>query len=325
MQVAETTNVGSAHVYSSIRKSITRQPGVYVVYGLLVAVAVWAGIDSSAFRNATNLIDIPQAAILLALAGLGQTMVIVSGGIDLSVGSVAKLSALLAAIIMNGHNSMIIPALLACMALGAAVGAGNGLLISKLNLAPFIVTFGMYYIIRGTALTVTTAPIGQAAPAFVDLYLKSFFGIPVDVYLLAAVFAAGWFVLTRTPFGRHVYGIGGDAASARLSGVHVVRVRVLTYVICAMLAALAGLWDLSRMGVGDPLIAEGLELQSITAVALGGTSLFGGRGSLLGTLGGVLVITAISNAINLMQVNTFFQQLILGVTMLVALSLYKQQ
>lgn len=104
-----------------------------------------------------------------------------------------------------------------------------------------------------------------------------------------------------------------------------VRVRVLTYVICAMLAALAGLWDLSRMGVGDPLIAEGLELQSITAVALGGTSLFGGRGSLLGTLGGVLVITAISNAINLMQVNTFFQQLILGVTMLVALSLYKQQ
>ena len=296
-----------------------------LVYLLLILLVIASSAASEDFRQTSNLLNVLLQSMTLALVSIGQMLVILTGGIDLSVGSVAKLSGMVGASVMDGSDAMILPAVLACLAIGAVVGLVNGTLVTRLGVAPFIATFAAFYVVRGIALAFSSEPVGRAAPSFYSLYTTSIGGLPVLVIALGVVWAFFWYLLRDTPFGRHVYAVGGDEKVARLSGVRTKRVKLAVYVLCGVLAAMAGLFNLTRIGIGDPRVGEGLELDSITAVVIGGTSLFGGRGLVAGTLGGVLLLGTINNMLDLLQVDSRYQQLIKGLIILLAVALYRER
>jgi ribose/xylose/arabinose/galactoside ABC-type transport system permease subunit len=304
---------------------LRRHASTLVVYGLILILSVYASLVSPNFLTERNIFNVLRTAAFLGTVAIGETLVIMSGGIDLSVGSVIKLAVLMSAILMDGKPENIAVAVAATLAVGAAVGLVNGLLITKARIAPFIVTLGAYSILRGVGYTVATKPVGRAAPSFLRLYDLKFGPVPLLVIFLALLIVAGIFVLRRTAFGRYIYAIGGNEQVARLSGVRVDRVKIGVYMLCGTLAALTGLLYLARSGVGDPVTGEGAELQAITAVILGGTSLFGGQGRLIGTLGGVLLLGLTNNVLVLLNVSSWYQELIQGLVIVGAVALYKQR
>jgi ribose/xylose/arabinose/galactoside ABC-type transport system permease subunit len=304
---------------------LRRHFSLLVVYGLIMILGVYASLSSPNFLTARNIFNVLRTGAFLGTAAIGETFVIISGGIDLSIGSVIKLSVLMSAILMNGKPENIGIAITATLAMGAAVGLVNGLLITKVRVAPFIVTLGTYSILRGVAYTVATTPVGRAAPGFLRLYDLKVGPAPLLAIFLPLLILAGIFVLRRTSFGRYVYAIGGNEQVARLSAIRVERVKIGVYVLCSALAALAGLLYLTRSGVGDPVIGEGAELQAITAVILGGTSLFGGQGGLIGTFGGVLLMGLTNNILVILNVSSWYQDLIQGLIIVGAVALYKQR
>jgi ribose transport system permease protein len=308
-----------------VSPGLSRHASLLIVYGLILVLAVYASVSSPNFLTERNIFNVLRTAAFLGTVAIGQTFVIISGGIDLSVGSVIKLSVLMSAMLMNGQPENIIVAVAATMAVGAVVGLVNGLLITKVRIAPFIVTLGAYSILRGISYTITTTPVGRAAPSFLRLYDLKIGPVPLLVIFLAVLTLAGIFVLRRTAFGRYVFAIGGNEQVARLSGIRVDRIKIGVYVLCGMLAALTGLLYLTRAGVGDPVTGEGAELQAITAVILGGTSLFGGQGGLIGTLGGVLLMGLTNNALVILNVSSWYQELIQGLVIVGAVALYKQK
>ena len=249
---------------------VRRHASLLIVYGLILILSVYASLSSPNFLTERNIFNVLRTAAFLGTVAIGETFVIISGGIDLSVGSVIKLSVLVSAILMNGRPENIGVAVVATLAIGAAVGLINGLLITKVRIAPFIVTLGAYSILRGVGYTVTTKPVGKAAPGFLHLYDLKFGPVPLLVIFMALLILAGIFVLRRTAFGRYIYAIGGNEQVARLSGISVERVKIGVYVLCSALAALTGMLYLARAGIGDPVTGEGAELQAITAVILGG-------------------------------------------------------
>ena len=211
-------------------------------------------------------------------------------------------------------------------ALGAAVGLTHGTLINRFRVAPFIVTLGSYSILRGIALAISSKPVGRTSPEVLLLYDQRIGPVPVLVICLRHPFHLLWLYVCAGHASAAISMLSvAVKTAAHLSGVSVPRVKYGVYTICSMLAALTGLLYLSRMGVGDPVIGDGLELQSITAVILGGTSLFGGRGTLIGTLGGVLLLTMTANMLVMLNVNQWIQQLIQGLIIVGAVALYNQK
>jgi ribose/xylose/arabinose/galactoside ABC-type transport system permease subunit len=308
-----------------VSPGLSRHASLLIVYGLILILAVYASLSSPNFLTERNIFNVLRTAAFLGTVAIGQTFVIISGGIDLSVGSVIKLSVLMSAMLMNGQPENIGVAVAATMAVGAVVGLVNGLLIAKVRIAPFIVTLGAYSILRGISYMITTTPVGRAAPSFLRLYDLKIGPVPLLVIFLAVLTLTGIFVLRRTAFGRYVFAIGGNEQVARLSGIRVDRIKIGVYVLCGMLAALTGLLYLTRAGVGDPVTGEGAELQAITAVILGGTSLFGGQGGLTGTIGGALLIGVTNNLLVILNVSSWYQELIQGLVIVGAVALYKQK
>jgi ribose transport system permease protein len=304
---------------------LRRHTSTLIVYGLILVLGVYASLLSPNFLTERNIFNVLRTAAFLGTVAIGETLVIISGGIDLSAGSVIKLAVLMSAILMNGKPENIAIAVAATLAMGAVVGLINGLLITKARIAPFIVTLGAYSILRGVSYTVTTKPVGRAAPGFLHLYDLKLGPVPLLAIFLGLLIGAGIFVLRRTAFGRHLYAVGGNEQVARLSGIRVDRVKIGAYMLCSTLAALTGLLYLARSGVGDPVVGEGAELQAITAVILGGTSLFGGQGGLVGTLGGVLLMGLTNNVLVLLNVSSWYQELIQGLIIVGAVALYKQK
>jgi ribose transport system permease protein len=308
-----------------VRPGLRRHASTLIVYGLILVLGVYASLLSPNFLTERNIFNVLRTATFLGTVAIGETLVIISGGIDLSAGSVIKLAVLMSAILMDGKPENIAVAIAATLAMGAVVGLINGLLITKARIAPFIVTLGAYSILRGVSYTVTTKPVGRAAPSFLRLYDFKFGPVPLLVIFLALLLGAGIFVLRRTAFGRYLYAVGGNEQVARLSGIRVDPVKIGVYMLCSTLAALTGLLYLARSGVGDPVVGEGAELQAITAVILGGTSLFGGQGGLVGTLGGVLLMGLTNNVLVLLNVSSWYQELIQGLIIVGAVALYKQK
>ncbi len=304
---------------------LRRNAPLLIVYGLILVMVLFGWLNSDRFLTDRNLLNVLRQAAFLGTLAIGQTLVILMGGIDLSVGSVVKLSVLVAAIVMNGSSENTVAAILATLALGVVVGTVHALAITRLNIAPFIVTLGTYSILRGIALNITTAPIGRAAPELVTFYDQKLGPLYVLIVIFLAVLLAAIFMLRRTPFGRYIYAIGGSEQVARLSGIPVNQVKFGVYILCSVLASLTGLFLLSRYGIGDPVVGDGLELQSITAVILGGTSLFGGRGGMIGTLGGVLLLGLTGNLLVVLNANQWIRDLIQGAVILIAVALYKQR
>jgi ribose/xylose/arabinose/galactoside ABC-type transport system permease subunit len=315
------TTSSTTRRWSALRRGIP----YFIVYGLIAVLLLYGAASSDRFLTDRNLLNLLRQSVFIGTVALGQTFVILSGGIDLSVGSLVKVSVLVSAILMNGESANIPLAVVATVGIGIVVGLVHAVAITRLKVAPFIVTLGTYSILRGIAYTISSTPVGRAAPEvlrFYDLKLGPFYAL---IILFLLLFVLGVFILRRTRFGRHIYAIGGNEQVARLSGIRVSRIKYGVYVLCSLLAALTGLFALSRSGVGDPNIGEGLELEAITAVVLGGTSLFGGRGGLIGTFGAVLLLGLVGNLLVVLNVNQWLRDLIEGAIIVIAVALYKQK
>lgn len=299
---------------------------VLLIYGFIVALAVVASIFSDRFLTTFNMVNILRQSIVLGLLAIGQTAVLLTGGMDISLEMVARLVGLVVATLFaaSGSNpAMILPLVMLGITIGVVLGTINGLLITQTHAVPFIITFGTYFILRGINLAISTTPIRGIPDAYLRVYDAQIGIVPVNVIVMALVWYGVWIFFNRTRAGRNVYAVGGSERIARLSAIKVNWGLMSAYIISSVFAALAGLFLLARTGVGDPNAADGMTFQSIVASAVGGISLYGGRGSLIGTLGGVLLLTLLSNVFNLMQVNIFYQQLLLGVIVLVAVASYK--
>ena len=305
------------------REWFHRQSRTFIVWGLFVVLMATGSALSGTFRSHSVILVTLQGATFIAMASAAQFFVVVSGGIDLSVGSTATVAGMAAAVIMNGHNSEIAFALLATVGIGAGIGLLNGLMVNYLRIAPFVATFGMYFILQGIGFSWSVNPIGLAAPSFYNLYTEEWVGVPLILIIVGGFWIVAWYVARQTAFGRHLYALGGDSGAARLAGVRTVRVSILAYVVCAIIAAMSGTLELTQTSVAAPDLGSTLLLATVTAVVVGGVSLFGGEGSLIGVLGGVLVLAFLAELFNALQINPLYDQLIQGLFIVGVLGIYR--
>jgi len=289
---------------------------------VLVAIVGLTVADGSGFWAPANIATVLTATVVLGLAALGQHVVVLSGGIDLAVGSVATLSALLTALLINGYPIRTAPVVVAMLVLGGLVGVLHGVLVARVGLPPFIVTLSTLYLVQGAVFMISTTPTGRVTSALSDLALQRVGPIPYSFAVLVVALAVVSFALYRAAFGRRLHAVGGDPAAARANGVPVARVLITAYVIAGVLAALAGVLLAARATVGSPTAGQGLELSAITVVVLGGTSLLGGRGTLVGTVGGVVLLSLISSSVTLLQLPATLTDLIRGVVILAAAAIF---
>lgn len=293
-------------------------------YGILFAfIALMTALAflSDSFLTASNILNIARQVSINAIVAAGMTFVILTFGIDLSVGSLLAFSgAIMAGLLSAGHPLLL--GIGAGLLVGALLGLVNGLIITKGGVQPFIATLGMLTIARGMTLVYTDGrPITGLPDAFVWLGAGEIARIPVPVVIMAAVFAASYVILTQTVLGRYVYAIGGNEEAARLSGVNVTFYKTAAYVISGVLSALSAVILTARLNSAQPTAGSGYELDAIAAVVLGGTTLAGGEGGILGTLLGAFIIGVLNNGLNLLNVSAFYQQVVKGVVILLAVLL----
>jgi ribose transport system permease protein len=274
------------------------------------------------FLTVANLTAVALQSSINAIIAIGMTLVIISAGIDLSVGSIAGLASVVAATVMATQGLGL--GVATGLAVGLVAGAINGVLIARVGLAPFIVTLGTLALFRGAALVFTNGqPIYAIPEAFRSIFAGSLGPIPTPV-IIAIVCALGVdFVLRRTTFGEHIIAIGGNEEAARLCGVAVARVKALIYVIAGALSALGGFVLVARIGAAEPIGGTGYELDAIAATVIGGTSLFGGVGTIGGTLIGALILGGLRNGLTLMNVQSFWQQVASGLVIILAVLIDK--
>ncbi len=284
---------------------------------LILCAALTAASDR--FLTADNLLNVMRQSSVNALVSLGQLAVIVTAGIDLSVGSILGLCCVTVALLLRAGVPPAL-AVLAVSAAGAALGALNGVLFTKLRLPhPFIPTLGMMNVARGLALVISGGfPISELPSGFRSLGAGTLVGIPVPV-MVVVVFAVGFYVfLSRTMSGRDLYAIGGNVQAARLSGVPVDRRLILVYAVSGLTAAAGAVVLAGRMNSGFPLAGVGVELDSIAAVVIGGASFFGGVGTVSGTIAGALIMGVLRNGLNLLNVSAAWQTVVIGVVIVAA-------
>lgn len=307
---------------------------VFRYSSLLFLVILWAylAIASPDFFTASNLINVALQTAVLAIVAMGMTFAMLTAGIDLSVGSVVALSSALAAGLaatadtlspgtLAGQGLSPVVAMLLAVVAGGVLGLINGLLIVRGGMPPFVATLAMLAAARGLTLVYTGGYVIPAIdPVLTFLGTAQLGPVPVPVIVTLVLFGALWFVLTQTRFGLHVYAVGGNQETARLVGVPVNRVVIAVYVISGLMAAVGGILLMGRLNSAQPNLAVGFELDAIAAPVIGGTSLFGGVGTLQGTIIGALIMGTLSNGLNLLGVDPYMQQVIRGVVFVLAVA-----
>ena len=287
---------------------------------MLLLVGIVLSVASPVFLTQTNLLNVGLATSVAALLAAGQTYVIILAEIDLSVGAMLGFTAIVTALTLQNHG--LVAALCAGLAVGAGVGLINGLLVTKTRMPSFIATLASMSVLSGLTLQLTSGnPVSVTNYDFQGIGQARFAQVPVPVWIMLAVFAVFGIILARTRFGRFVYAPGDNEEAARLSGIRTQRVKILAFVISGLLAALGGFILTARLSTAEPTAGTGLELEAIAAVIIGGTSLAGGRGNLLGTLVGALVLGVIDNGMNLLDVSPFLQNVVKGLVILLAVFL----
>jgi ribose transport system permease protein len=306
-----------------------RPAGLLRGRGILLALLLLVGVGavlSENFLTPSNLANVSRQGSIVGILGIGMTFVILTAGIDLSVGSILGLVAICFAMVLGGDLPWPV-AIAAALFIGAGAGAINGLGVTKGGLQPFIMTLGMLVIARGVTLTLSDGkPIraGEDAQAIAWIGSGDVLGVPVPLLLFAGLALVSWFVLRLTPFGRQVYAVGDNPEAARLSGISVGRVIFSVYVISGLCAALAALIVVSRLAAAEPTQGTGFELDAIAIVVIGGTSLFGGEGGIGGTVIGAAVVAVMNNLLNLLGVSPFTQQIVKGLIILGAVFLERR-
>lgn len=294
-------------------------------YGIWAALAIAIVVSAATaprFLSGANIHDLMSAMAVLGIVSVGQTVVILSGGIDLSVGMLMGLVTVLTNGIMNGDAALAWPMVALGLAIGLGVGLLNGGLLVLTRIDPLILTFGMLSILTGAIFVYTDQTVGAAPANFRAIAQGSLGPFPYLFLVMVVAAAIAWLVLTRTRFGRYVYAIGGAEEHARRAGIPIAPMKVAIYAISGLTAGIAGIGLAARLGSGYTLAGQGFELDSIVAVVLGGTSLAGGRGSVIGTIGAVVFLAILSNGLNLAGISPYTQQVVKGLVVVAAVVLY---
>jgi ribose transport system permease protein len=305
-----------------IKRAIKNNTGVVAVYGAVLIIFLSAGIMEADVFKSQNILTILHHMTALGLTAIGETFCLLAGTFDLSVGSVISLTSLLFSGTVNGRPEMVLYGTVLVLAVGLLIGLINGILIAKAKINPFITTLAMLLIAQGAALLYHTGPYGKITPFVQAIGYGTVGFVPLPVIITTVFFIVAWIILTKTQFGMHVYALGGGGEPSRLSGIAVDKIRIGTHVICSLMAAITGIYFSARMGTGDPYSGMGYELEAIAAVCIAGTSLFGGRGTIWGTLGGVMLMSTLANAFNQLNLETMAQLIIRGVIIIIAVAVY---
>ncbi|MBM3825701.1 MAG: ABC transporter permease [Verrucomicrobia bacterium] len=305
-------------------RSLLHRFGILLV---LLAVGLGLSLATESFLTVSNLTNVARQVSINGILAVGVTFVLLTGGVDLSLGSVVALSGVVCATFAHpsadGHPLFLPVA--AGLLTGAACGLVNGGLVTKGNVAPFIVTLGMMTVARGLALIVSGGrPVADMSERLTAL-AGDVGGVPIPLLFFAAVALAAWAFLRRFRLGRHVYAVGGNEQAARAAGISVGQVKLFVYVLCGLMAGLAGVVLAARITTGQPNAGVAYELDAIAAVVIGGTSLSGGIGSVAGTVLGVILIGVINNGLDLMSVSSYYQQVVKGVIIVGAVWLDRRQ
>jgi ribose transport system permease protein len=314
-------SVGSARFVSARR--LANERGVLV--GLAIVALAFGALIGPQFFAAANLELMARQTVIVCIAALGMTMVIVSGGIDLSVGSIVALSTVVTAVLLR-QGVAPLGAALGAVAAGALCGAINGLLITQLRVVPFIVTLGTMLLVRGAAKGLADERRVEAPITWLNDLLRTAqdgrgWLLPSGIWMTIGLALVVAFTLQYTRFGRHLFAIGSSERTARLCGVRINRTKVAVYTVAAALAALSGVLQFSKLSVGDPTVAQGLELDVIAAVIIGGGSLLGGRGSVVGTIAGAAIMAVIQIGCSQQGLPNWVQQIVTGAIIVFAVGL----
>lgn len=299
-----------------------RRGGLVTVIALILVLVIFGMIVSDSFGTTSNARNVLEQSTPLALVSLGQTLVIITGGIDLSVGSMVSLASVLLSGITNGDPTMMWVALVTILAVGALVGLINAAASIYLGVHPLIVTLGMGAILQGVTLLYTQAPVGKMPKGFDEIAYGRFLGLPIGAVFTIVVFALTAVFLRKVPLGRYIYATGDDATGAQLMGLPRRRVLFFVYAFCGIMASVAAIFLVARLGSGQPYTGQNYTLTSITPVVVGGTLLSGGRGGVMGTLMGVYLVSLLNNLLNFMDLSTHYQLIVQGVIVIVAVSVY---
>ena len=306
------------------KKKLINQINIYRSVLILLVICVFATILSPSFLSVTNLFNVFKQITVAGIVGCGMTFVILTGGIDLSVGSILGLSGVLASGVLASTGNTAV-AVAVSLTVGIACGAVNGFLVSVCGIPPFISTLGMMTLLRGVILVYTKgSPIPIKSDAYKFFGKGSIAGIPVPVIILIIVFLLAHYILTQTSYGRSVYAVGGNREAARLSGIRVKTSEFLVYTLNGLMCGMAGLILTARLGSAQSTSGTGIEMDAIAAVILGGTSLSGGVGFVLPTVVGAMIMGIIDNILTLMNVNPHATNIVKGAVILIAVLVDKK-
>ena len=299
-------------------KTSSRQFGILMVIVLMMLVFT---LESDVFLTYGNFISILQQASIKGVLAVGMTIIIISGGIDLSVGAIAGLSSIVAGTLMTKYDGthMIITALFIALIIGILCGLLNGILISFFDLQPFLVTMGTMSLFRGIDYIYSGAlPVRNLPQKFLKFMSATNSTVPVPVIILLTLSVIAFLGIKYSRFGRHIFAIGGNEEATRLSGIAVRRVKIMTYVFASVAAVIAGIIYMGRLAAADPNMGDGYELDAIASAAIGGASLNGGKGGIVGSLMGAFMLAMLANGLTLLNIQSFYQKAATGVIIIVA-------
>lgn len=303
---------------------IINKVNIYRSLLILLFLGIIASFLSKDFLSISNLFNVIKQITVAGIVACGMTFVILTGGIDLSVGSTLGFSAVVAAGVLQATDNVLL-AILTAVAIGVACGAFNGLLVAQFGIPPFIATLGMMTLLKGCILVYTKgSPIPIKSDAYKFIGKGSLLEIPVPVIILAILFLIAHYVLSQTAYGRRVYAFGGNREAARLSGINIKRTEWLVYIISGLLSAIAAVVLTARLGSAQSTSGQGIEMDAIAAVILGGTSLSGGTGFVLPTVVGAMIMGIIDNVLTLMNVNPHATYIVKGAVVIIAVLVDKK-
>lgn len=291
----------------------------YSTFIVLLFIFIFFAVASPNFLRLDNQINVFRQISINGIIATGMTLVILTGGIDLSVGAVVAFGSVIAAILANENSQVWWISIIVAIGVATFLGFLSGVFISYFKLAPFIMTLAMMTIARGLAFTFSDGkPVSHVHKAFLVIGKGSFLGIPIPIWIFALVIASSFILTKFVPLGRYIFAIGGNELAAKISGINVRRVKLAVYVIAGFFTGIAAVVLTSRLSAGLPQVAQGYELDAIAAVVIGGTSLKGGKGSMLGTLIGIFIIGFINNGMDLLNIPSYPQQIIKGCVIILA-------
>lgn len=293
----------------------------YALYFVLLLLVIILTASTDKFLTTSNIISVLRQISIQAIVAVGMTMIIILGQIDLSVGAIVAFASVLNAILLRQGISIPLSILITAI-VSSIWGLINGAITARYKIHAFLVTLAMLTVIRGITYTMTGGyPIGDLPKAFYSIGAGHLWIIPYPVIYMVLIYALGYFILNWTPFGRSIYAIGGNSEAARLSGIHIERIKIAVFTASAFFSAIAGIILSSRLMAGSPETGNGWELDIIAAVIIGGTNLFGGEGKITGTLVGMLFVGILTNGMILLGISPYMQQVIRGVVILAAVVL----